>query len=341
MTAKGTLVDVARVHAALCILALSLLVSRGAGATDFQLTDVRALGMGGALRASAIGTSALYLNPAGLTMSKAYHIETTYMFDDKYKMHYSCASVVDSVTSQLGMGLGYTFRWVGNALGTQEVQAHNLAVALSYAIIPRLSLGIGVHFIRTEVNAKHKLAAGTEAPGYGALKQASSTTPLLVTAPGDNQHPYGRDLSAFSLDAGLTLRIIDNIGLAVVGYNLTNLKSPFAPMMLGMGVFGQVAFIHATFDVLVDWDSAKKLFGSRKAVAARYMAGVEAFLGDHYPLRVGYCYDDVTTSHSIHWGLGYIARQGSVESGFSYEVNPGNDGRSDFRFMISLKYFAF
>jgi hypothetical protein len=310
-------------------------------ATDFQLTDVRSLGMGGALRASAIGTSSLVLNPAGLTQSKLYHIETTYMFDDKYKMHYTGASVVDSVTSRLGMGLGYTFRWVGKSLGKQKLQAHNVVLGLSYAIIPRLSLGINLHYVRTTVHEKHKLDSEVETPDYAAIKTEPASWDLDGTAPGDNQHPYGRDLNAFTMDAGLTLRIIDQIGIAVVGYNLTNLKSPFAPMMLGMGAFAEIAIIHISFDVLLDWDSAKRLFGTSKPVSPKFLTGLEAFLGDHYPLRAGYSYDDVTRSHTIHWGAGYIARQGSIEAGFSYEVNDGLDDRNDFRFMISLKYFAF
>lgn len=343
-TRRGMRPDGYRHHVfvlAVASAALVVSIASPARATDFQLTDVRSLGMGGALRASAIATSALYLNPAGLTMSKAYHIESTYMFDDKYKMHYTGASIVDSVTSRLGMGLGYYFRWVGKGLGKQKLQAHNIVLGLAFAIIPKLSLGLNMHYIRTEVHATHKIGDDAEPPAYDLLKTQPDAQGLYRSAPGDNQHPYGRDLDAFTIDAGLTLRIIDNIGIAVVGYNLTNVKSPFAPMMLGMGAFAQFSIIHIAFDVVLDWESARRLFGSHKPVSPKFMAGLEAFLGDHYPLRVGYSYDDVSGSHSVHWGLGFIARQGSVEAGFSYEANEGRDNRNDLRFMIALKYFAF
>jgi hypothetical protein len=296
--------------------------SRPAGATDFELYDARSMGMGGALRASAFATSALYLNPAGLAMSKAYHIETSYIFDDKYKMHMVGASVVDSVTSRLVVGLGYFFKWVGDgndALRPSDIKFHNLVLGLAYAIIPRLSLGVNMHYKNGKVHT----------PNQEDIE------------PDSNPRSYGGNLNAFSLDAGLTLHIVKNVGIAVVGYNLTNRKSPMAPIMLGMSAFVQVAFIQISFDVLLDFYSGKALLDSKGKVWPRYMLGAEAFLGDHWPVRVGYAYSDVTGSHSIHTGAGYVGKKGSVEAGFSYEVNEGFDNRRDLRLVVSLKYFAF
>jgi opacity protein-like surface antigen len=156
--------------------------------------------------------------------------------------------------------------------------------------------------------------------------------------------PYGRNLNAFSLDAGMTLKIIENLGIAVVGYNLTNVRSfrsALAPIMLGMSAFFQVAILTVSFDVLLDFVTPKELWDSDRKVAPRYMVGAEVFLADHWPLRAGYAFSDVSGSHSVHAGLGYIGRKGSLETGFSYEVNGGLDDLRDLRLVVSLKYFAF
>ncbi len=306
---------------AVVLAAASLLAAaRPAHATDFELMDARSLGMGGALRASAFATSALYMNPAGIAMSQSYHIESSYLFDDKYHTHMVGASVVDSVTSRLGMGLGYFFKFVGNGKQHSELQLHNLFLGLAYAIIPQLSLGVSLHYKRAEVHTP----------------RPDELEPDAVLS------PYGRDLNHFSLDAGLTLRLIQNhLGIAVVGYNLTHIKSPLAPIMMGLSIYGQVAFFQVSFDVLLDFWSGRKLLDSHDKVWPRYMVGAEAFLGDHWPLRAGYAWSNLTGSHTIHAGAGYVGKKASLEAGFSYEVNEGFDNLRDLRLVLSLKYFAF
>ena len=305
---------------ALVLAAATLVAARPASATDFELMDARSLGMGGALRASAFATSALYMNPAGIAMSQSYHIESSYLFDDKYDMHMVGASVVDSVTSRLGMGLGYFFKFVGEGKQKSELQLHNLFLGLAYAIIPQLSLGISAHYKRAEIHT----------PRPDELEPDAALD------------PYGRNLNHFSLDAGLTLRLARNhLGIAVVGYNLTHIKSPLAPIMLGLSVYGQVSIFQVSFDVLLDFWSGRKLLGSDEKVWPRYMVGAEAFLGDHWPVRVGYAWSELTGSHSIHTGAGYVGQKVALEAGLSYEVNEGFDDLRDLRLVLSLKYFAF
>ncbi len=287
---------------------------------DFGLTDARSLGVGGAMRASALGTSALYQNPAGIALSPAYHVESSYMFDDKYDMHLVGASVVDSVTSKLGLGLGYFFRWVGKGWDRSEAQIHNIVLGAAFPIIPQLAIGANFHYVRAKIDEK-------------------APTPDAIP------NPYGRDLNEFTLDASLAFRM-KSFGISVIGYNLTNLKSPLAPLLLGLSAFARIAMVQIGFDVVLDWYTMGKLRKNgvnigKKTVALRYMAGVEIFLGEHLPVRAGSSYGAPTASPSVHAGLGYVAKSGSVETGFSYEVNDGWDKLNDFRFIISLRYFAF
>ena len=141
----------------------------------------------------------------------------------------------------------------------------------------------------------------------------------------------------------LLLRLLAgrHFGLAVVGNNLTYTKSPLAPIQLGISIFGQISVVQVVFDVMLDWDSAQRLWDYDKKVAAEYQAGLEVFLADHYPIRAGYSYSDVTGSHAIHSGIGYVGRKGSVEWGFSYELSEGWDDFKDFRMVLAIKYFAF
>jgi hypothetical protein len=45
------------------------------------------------------------------------------------------------------------------------------------------------------------------------------------------------------------------------------------------------------------------------------MAGVEYLLDDHYPLRLGYRYDEGQHTQAVSFGVGYIDQQFSLEFG--------------------------
>src|SRR4051794_30884051 len=97
---------------ALCALALPAASALPARAATPPIPGTRALGMGGALRGSATGDSALTLNPSGMSLLRAYVIEAAYLHDRAGGGHSNVGrlSIVDSTSGfNLGGGVYYNY----------------------------------------------------------------------------------------------------------------------------------------------------------------------------------------------------------------------------------------
>jgi hypothetical protein len=285
---------------------LALILFAGeARALEFSIEEVRSMGMGGALRSSAYSTSAMFLNPGGIPLAKLYHLEAAYMYDHPFESHLVGAGIVDSITSMLGVGLAYFYRRVERS--DVKMQVHDARLSLALPIMNIVGIGITGKYLRSSNDMK--LDEDIQKP------------------------PYGRELNSFSLDAGVQLRLGKYFGFGVVGYNLTNLNTPVAPLSLGMSANGTFSNFTVIFDALLDWSTYDRL-------AAKYMAGAEYFLIGHVPIRAGYSYNDGTKTHALHGGLGYISKAAAVEVGVAGDLNKGIMGEQDVRFMLSVKYFV-
>jgi len=282
----------------------ALLVSTSALAVDIGYEEVRSLGMGGSLRSSVFATSALLINPGGIAMAKLYHTEALYMYQHPYEMHLVGGSVVDSITSMLGMGLGYYYRRLEKK--EYKLQVHDARVGLALPIMNVAGIGVTLKYL----NSKNSMHTDEDHPA-----------------------PLGRKLNNISLDVGAQVRFLKRFTLGVVGYNLTKIDTPLAPMCLGMSAGVQLGNFQASFDALLDWSTYDKM-------AAKYMVGAEYFLINHIPLRAGYSYNDGEKSHYIHGGIGYISRVAAAEAAIVGEVNKGTDKQQDIRFLVSIKYFV-
>jgi hypothetical protein len=66
------------------------------------------------------------------------------------------------------------------------------------------------------------------------------------------------------------------------------------------------------------------------------MVGAELFVGQHFPLRLGFRYDDGTKSDGLYGGIGYISKQWGVEfSGGGDVYSP----HTSLIFGLGLRYF--
>ena len=278
--------------------------SHEAKALEFSLEEVRSMGMGGALRSNAYSTSALMLNPAGIAMAKLYHMEAAYLYDHPYESHLVGAGAVDSVTSKLAVGLGYWYRRVEKS--EYKMQVHDVRLALAIPLWNMLGIGITAKYL----NSSNDMKLDDE-----------------VQSP-----PFGRELNSFSLDAGLMLRLGKHFGLGAVGYNLTNIDTPVAPLALALSAYGTISQFVAIFDANLDWSTYGRL-------AVRYMVGAEYFAANRIPIRLGYAYNDGLKTHAIHGGLGYISNSAAIEASVAADVNEGTNGKQDVRFIIAIKYF--
>jgi opacity protein-like surface antigen len=113
-------------------------------------------------------------------------------------------------------------------------------------------------------------------------------------------------VQTITFDAGLTLKPMPELSLSLVGQNLTDPGTGFLPLMLG----GGAAFGNDDFTIEAD---AVGDFTSWSGSTMRAMGGGELLVADHFPLRLGYRYDEGATSHAVTGGLGYLDRAYSVD----------------------------
>jgi hypothetical protein len=308
------------------LLALSSLLWAGAvSAQDF--VGVRAMALGEAYRAIATGNDAIYLNPAGLTAVPRYSPELHYSFDLDAEDHQVDLSVVDSKTSAMAGGIGYTFE--GRELTRRTTLQHTATVGLAYQFLPQLlSAGVGVKYV--------------------------NLSDAIV----------GNYLNALSADVGVLATLPGGLSLAAVGYNLVPINAKDVPLSAGFGaaldlgplssllfgggpVFGPMpnaAGVPApvppgnprgplsNFVLTADWYiNFFTLYGPQNRISA----GWEYLFLDAVPLRLGYQYDEARGDHVACAGAGFIVPYFGLDVGFQQSV-VDLERRS---FGLSLKFF--
>lgn len=270
-------------------VAASVAVMDAGRAWALEIEDARPLAFGGALRANCPSNSALFLNPAGLAIGRLYHVETLYTFVPTANGHLAGGSVVDSVTAPVAAGLAFSyFAWDPEGLNRSE---YDVRLAFAYYLANIVSFGLTVKY----------MYADQDGPGpLGQSLLRSTDDPLLNTV---------------SVDVGMIFTIGRIFNIGVVGYNLTDTGSIHAPLSLGLGfslALGS-SFVLAG-DTLFDFRSREE------PLTMRYMAGAEYFIANHFPVRLGYRYDELLETHSVTAGVGYIARQFATELSVRQDV---------------------
>jgi hypothetical protein len=242
-----------------------------------EIETPRITATNGAIHALSNSTEALFNNPANMSASRVYHLSAlAQIWPEAGRNSYGLAAV-DSVgsSSRLGGGIGATY----NTQDTNGINRNWIDIrgAVSYPLSDKFFLGVGVHYLRLKQN------------GDGPLG------PSLASSGLDGEYI----VSGFTFDAAATFKVADALALSIVGMNLNHPGNSFQPTSVGGGVgYGKELFslegdVVADFDT---WDSTK----------VRAMGGGEYLAGDHFPLRVGYRYDDGAKSHSLSAGIGYI-----------------------------------
>ena len=308
-------------RALLPLLAL-MLVSRPAGAVD-EMQGARALGMGGALRAASASEAGIFLNPAGLPLTKAYSVQALFDFRPQDNATAVGVAITDSVTNKAGVsaGLYYTFLnaepkftldpTLGNVSYTRR--GHEAGLSLAYPLAERFIMGATNKYV-----------------------YLNSTDPT-GNIPGARSRGY-------TLDVGFLLRISDAINFGVVGQNVVPMKTFETPPTLGMGL--ALAALNA---LVIDADVVLRWLDYRDDQKLRMVVGVkiggEYFVGNKFPLRLGYSWDLPYRSLAIrshdkgesffHAGLGYMSTQFGIEAGVRQQLS-GSDKETLLGFALKL-----
>jgi hypothetical protein len=302
------------------------LLSSAASAQDF--VGVRALALGEAYRAIATGNDAIYMNPAGLAVIPRYSPELHYSFNLDAEDHQFDVSVVDSKTSVVAAGLGYTFQ--GREFTRRVTLQHTATVGVAYSILPQMfSAGLGLKYVNisdavvgnylnalsADVGVLASLPGGVSlaAVGYNLVPINSSEVPLSAAF-------------AIAWDLGPLSNLIFG-GMPSVGQLLPNASGVRTPAVPGSPP-GPLSTFTLTFDWYIDFFS---LYGPQN----RLSAGWEYLLLEMVPLRAGYQYNQENLEHLLSAGTGFIVPYFGLDVGFQQSLT-NFDHRT---FAVSLKFF--
>lgn len=298
----------ARLHARLqprlvaAAAAASVLTATATAAADpssttpeqgYELGEVlhpRAVAMGGAQHALGGSTTALFVNPANLTTYRMYHLEALAAFGPEARRQSYGGAIADSSTSRLAGGFGGT--WSSLDPDGIDRKWTDLRLSLAYPLGDRLSIGLTGRYLRA-----------SQAVAKGPLGSSRASD-------GTREDPV---VNEFTFDAGASVALTESFRLGLTGKNLTAPGVGLAPTLLAGGLGFARDIFAAEADVQVDfttWASAR----------ARFMLGGELLIADHFPIRLGYRYDDGTRAHTASAGAGYVDRRFSFELGARRDV---------------------
>jgi hypothetical protein len=256
----------------------------------------RGLALGSGVRASAISTSALAYNTAGLPLGKLYHLEGIFDLQPSKDTIGLGAAVVDSSTSSLAAGLSIRGLIENGREGVNGIDAY-LGLGLPLADI--LSIGVGGRYINLwtphgydgdERNERY------DSEGYFLTK-------------------------GFTLDTAVRINPVEILHVAALAYNVVNRHSAYVPVMAG----GSVAFnIGRSFIVGVDSLADLSTFKRAQLLIG---GGGEYLSGPGVPLRLGYRYDNGRRIHLVAGGIGYTSQSFGLDLSLQQEVSGGHDTR--------------
>lgn len=198
-----------------------LLAASPAHASREDGAPAAALGLADSVKASAVGASAIYFNPAGMSGARQFAVEAGYSFLDGMSGHSFGVAAVDSATNgSVAMGIGYSF--ITSAPDGVDRDGHNVRGALSTGYRGdswSLFVGVGARYL--------------------TLTQSTS------------------DVEFFTVDAGLILTVGTVLRIGVTGQNLIDTKSiAEGPRKIGVGA--AVNFDSLQLSVDADFDLMSK-----------------------------------------------------------------------------------
>jgi hypothetical protein len=258
----------------------------------------REAGMAGGTRALGGGTTAMFQNPADLPETRSYHIEGIVQLMPEAARHLYGGAVVDSVTGRLAGGVSLVGGFIDkDGLERSLIDAR---IALAYPLSDRVFVGLGGRY--TKVWEQGLGPFGASKFSGGLVDPSGGRFPLVNT---------------FTFDAGITVKATDSLYIAALGQNLSHPGNALVPTMVGGGIGYGTQDLSVEVDGLADFDSWGK-------TTARVMVGGEYLAADHFPLRLGYRYDQGANMHWLSGGVGYVGREFSVEGSVRRSLsNPG------------------
>ena len=250
-------------------------INRAQAAEDFVGT--RALGMGGALRAAAVGDAGPLLNPSGMSLVKAYTLEAAYGYSTRRSDQVFHGSIVDTTSGfKIGGGAYYTYHPTSPSV-RPEGSGHEAGLALSVPFSEYAAVGATGKYFRLSGDQ------ATEASSGGV-----------------------------TVDLGITVRPVASLALGFVGTNVRDLHNSEAPRTIGYGVAYNPG---AELLLVVDGRTSFTDPGGGGRKGTSIMGGGELFLQRRFGLRAGGGYDATTRNGYLSLGFSAISEIGAFDVG--------------------------
>jgi hypothetical protein len=290
-------------RAAAVALLLAVALSRPARAFE-EFQGTRALAMGGATRAWAVGDSAPLLNPSGMTLVKSYNVEASYLYASRLQGHFFHASVVDSTSSADVAGALYYTYHTDQRGGLAAGHGHEGGASLALPLGGFLSVGGTAKWFQ--------LVGSDEGP---ALARGGLT-----------------------FDAGVTVRPTAEVSLAVVGANLRDLHAGQAPLTLSYGAaYLPMPDLVLALDGLTSF-TRDDVSGAR---GTGVQGGVEWSIAQRVGLRAGGGTDPFVGAGFLSAGVSALSEMGAVDVGVRGDLFPMRTGSTRNLFVgVSLRLFV-
>jgi opacity protein-like surface antigen len=262
-----------------------------------EIETPRIAAMGGAMRAFSNSLDALFINPANMAASRVYHLGAlAQIWPEANRQSYG-AGAIDSIVSSARIAGGLGGTWNLQDPDGIERQWTDLRFALAFPFSDEFFLGAGGRHLWLKENGDDGEIGASAASGGLHDEQI---------------------LRGFSFDAGATLKPSQQFAISLVGANLNNPGTGYQPTSIGGGIGFGTDNLTIEGDLLSD-------FTTWEETTARAMLGGEFLAGDHYPLRLGYRYDQGANSHAVSAGVGYIDRSFAAEIAVRRVVAPNDD----------------
>ena len=270
-----------------CAAALALIPSAALGqvqsAPETPVT-ARVMALGGGAHAIAQSTSALYVNPAAMSQSRVYHVDSSVLWDPSQGRWSFGGAVVDS-TRTVGAGLAYHY-----SLLDGDTRNHDFRIALGATLTEGVSIGVTGRY-------------------------------LDYVGPATANGVRGSAYSGFTVDAGIALKPWSWLALGITGYSLSNPDTALSPLSIGGGIgIIPTETLHIVADTVWDLTSFADGPRARWSGGVELLASrVPLRLGYTYDgVRLN------NPVHLITAGLGYIDQMFAAEVSMRQEVYGGS-----------------
>lgn len=285
------------------LVLISVISAREVGAQAYE--GARLLSLAEAQRALANANDAIYVNPAGLALSRMYSLEAGYVDDLRGSDRRFNASVMDSQAGPVAGGLAYTYSKRRPDLvpqGDARLEGHRVELALATLLAQSLALGVTTRYLTFERKS------------------------------GEEEQPE-ENFKTLTIDAGLQWRPTPGLALGFVGYNLTKNERPEIPIGWGAGIGYQLEAFMIEADVRYNAQRGAPLFAG----------GAGYVFGGLVPVRAGVAYDRESKAVTLSLGAGLNIERFGIDVAYRQRLNTEGDAedRDERVAAVSMRLLVF